>query len=76
MGCAGTSSPTVARTSPAWAALAHGQSTTANVLFAVEATRRWASDGVTADALVPGGIWTPLQRNWSAEQHAAAERSP
>ncbi|MGY1714766.1 SDR family NAD(P)-dependent oxidoreductase [Geodermatophilus sp. SYSU D01106] len=53
--------------------LAYGQSKTANVLFAVEATRRWAADGVTANALMPGGIWTPLQRHWSPEQRAAAE---
>jgi NAD(P)-dependent dehydrogenase (short-subunit alcohol dehydrogenase family) len=44
--------------------LAYGQSKTANVLFAVEATRRWAADGVTANALMPGGIWTNLQRHW------------
>ena len=30
--------------------LAYGQSKTANVLFAVEATRRWAADGITANA--------------------------
>ena len=54
--------------------LAYGQSKTANVLFAVEATRRWADDGITANALMPGGIWTPLQRHWSAEQRAAAEQ--
>ena len=53
--------------------LAYAQSKTANVLFAVEATRRWADDGITANALMPGGIWTPLQRHWSAEQRAAAE---
>ena len=52
--------------------LAYGQSKTANSLFAVEATRRWASDGITANALMPGGIWTPLQRHWSDEQRAAA----
>ena len=54
--------------------LAYGQSKTANVLFAVELTRRWAADGVTANALMPGGIWTPLQRHWSAERRAAAEQ--
>ncbi len=54
--------------------LAYGQSKTANVLFAVELTRRWAADGTTANALMPGGIWTPLQRHWSAEQRAAAEQ--
>jgi NAD(P)-dependent dehydrogenase (short-subunit alcohol dehydrogenase family) len=42
---------------------AYGQSKTANVLFAVEATRRWAQDGITANALMPGGIATELQRH-------------
>jgi NAD(P)-dependent dehydrogenase (short-subunit alcohol dehydrogenase family) len=42
---------------------AYGQSKTANVLFAVEATRRWAKDGITANALMPGGIATELQRH-------------
>jgi NAD(P)-dependent dehydrogenase (short-subunit alcohol dehydrogenase family) len=43
-----------------WAA--YGQSKTANVLFAVAATRRWAGDGITVNALMPGGIRTGLQR--------------
>ncbi len=43
---------------------AYGQSKTANVLFAVEATRRWAEDGIVANALMPGGIATPLQRHF------------
>jgi len=38
--------------------LAYGQSKTANVLFAVEASRRWAEDGITANALMPGAIRT------------------
>jgi NAD(P)-dependent dehydrogenase (short-subunit alcohol dehydrogenase family) len=42
---------------------AYGQSKTANVLFAVEATRRWAPAGIFANALMPGGIATPLQRH-------------
>jgi NAD(P)-dependent dehydrogenase (short-subunit alcohol dehydrogenase family) len=41
---------------------AYGQSKTANVLFAVEAASRWAGDGITANALMPGGIRTNLQR--------------
>jgi NAD(P)-dependent dehydrogenase (short-subunit alcohol dehydrogenase family) len=45
---------------------AYGQSKTANVLFAVEATRRWASEGIFANALMPGGIATPLQRHLPA----------
>jgi len=43
--------------------LAYGQSKTANVLFAVEATRRWAAEGITANALMPGAIYTNLQRH-------------
>jgi NAD(P)-dependent dehydrogenase (short-subunit alcohol dehydrogenase family) len=41
---------------------AYGQSKTANVLFAVEATRRWVRDGIVANAVMPGGIDTNLQR--------------
>jgi NAD(P)-dependent dehydrogenase (short-subunit alcohol dehydrogenase family) len=47
---------------------AYGQSKTANVLFAVEATRRWAGEGITANALMPGGIRTNLQRYVSDEE--------
>jgi NAD(P)-dependent dehydrogenase (short-subunit alcohol dehydrogenase family) len=43
--------------------LAYAQSKTANVLFAVGATARWASDGITANALNPGAIATNLQRH-------------
>lgn len=50
---------------------AYGQSKTANVLFAVEVTRRWAHDGIVSNALMPGGIATPLQRH--LPQHYAAE---
>jgi len=42
---------------------AYGQSKTANVLFAVGATERWAQDGITANAVMPGGIATRLQRH-------------
>ncbi|WP_037568957.1 SDR family NAD(P)-dependent oxidoreductase [Phaeacidiphilus oryzae] len=44
-----------------WAAYA--QSKTANVLFAVAAARRWARDGITANALMPGAVRTNLQRH-------------
>ncbi|WP_433045511.1 SDR family NAD(P)-dependent oxidoreductase [Dactylosporangium sp. CS-033363] len=44
----------------AWSA--YGQSKTANILFAVEATRRWSGDGVFVNALHPGSIRTNLQR--------------
>ncbi|MEU9884826.1 SDR family NAD(P)-dependent oxidoreductase [Sphaerisporangium sp. NPDC051011] len=46
---------------------AYGQSKTANVLFAVEGTKRWADDGITVNALMPGGIRTRLQRYVSEE---------
>lgn len=49
------------RTYEPW--VAYGQSKTANVLFAVEATKRWADDGVTVNALMPGAIRTNLQRH-------------
>ncbi|MFE5038954.1 SDR family NAD(P)-dependent oxidoreductase [Streptomyces sp. NPDC056683] len=42
---------------------AYGQSKTAEVLLAVEAQRRWSSDGITANALHPGAIATNLQRH-------------
>ncbi len=54
--------------------LAYGQSKTANVLFAVEATRRWADEGIVAKALMPGGIWTNLQRHWDPELLASMKR--
>jgi NAD(P)-dependent dehydrogenase (short-subunit alcohol dehydrogenase family) len=41
---------------------AYAQSKTANVLFAVEATRRWEGDGITANALQPGTVRSNLQR--------------
>ncbi|MFJ7276255.1 SDR family NAD(P)-dependent oxidoreductase [Kitasatospora sp. NPDC098663] len=49
---------------------AYGQSKTANVLFAVEAAKRWAADGITVNALMPGGIRTALQRYVSEEELA------
>ncbi|MEU4476106.1 SDR family NAD(P)-dependent oxidoreductase [Micromonospora sp. NPDC023888] len=47
---------------------AYGQSKTANVLFAVEASRRWADDGIMANSLMPGAIRTNLQRYVSQEE--------
>ncbi|MFF1818804.1 SDR family NAD(P)-dependent oxidoreductase [Kribbella sp. NPDC058245] len=49
----------------AWSS--YGQSKTANILFAVEAAKRWAPAGIVANALMPGGIRTALQRHISAE---------
>jgi NAD(P)-dependent dehydrogenase (short-subunit alcohol dehydrogenase family) len=50
---------------------AYGQSKTAIVLFAVEATRRWAADGITANAVMPGGIRTNLQQYQSGPEWEA-----
>lgn len=48
--------------------LAYGQSKTANVLFAVEATRRWRGDGITANAVHPGAIHTNLSRHMDPKE--------
>jgi NAD(P)-dependent dehydrogenase (short-subunit alcohol dehydrogenase family) len=50
---------------------AYGQSKTANVLFGVALTGRWADDGITANALHPGGIMTNLQRHMDPEEFKA-----
>jgi NAD(P)-dependent dehydrogenase (short-subunit alcohol dehydrogenase family) len=55
--------------------LAYGQSKTANVLFAVEATRRWGSEGITANAVMPGGIRTDLQRHQTGPDWAEIDRT-
>ncbi len=57
--------------------LAYGQSKTANVLFAVEATRRWADDGIVANALHPGVIMdTNLSRHLPPPAPSAAGAPP
>ena len=53
--------------------IAYAQSKTANSLFAVEATRRWASDGIVANTVNPGGVATGLQRNFTVEQKASLD---
>lgn len=52
-------------------ALAYGRSKTATALFAVDLTRRWADDGIVANAANPGAILTNLTRYRSAEEIAA-----
>jgi NAD(P)-dependent dehydrogenase (short-subunit alcohol dehydrogenase family) len=51
--------------------LAYGQSKTANALFAVGLTQRFASRGVTANAVHPGGILTGLQKHMTREEQMA-----
>jgi NAD(P)-dependent dehydrogenase (short-subunit alcohol dehydrogenase family) len=56
--------------------LAYGQSKTANVLFAVEATRRWTGEGITANAVHPGAIdATNLSRHMDPEALAGLRAS-
>ena len=57
--------------------IAYGQSKTANILFAVEADRRYAADGVRAYALHPGAILdTDLARHYDpAELELVIERA-
>jgi NAD(P)-dependent dehydrogenase (short-subunit alcohol dehydrogenase family) len=55
--------------------LAYRQSKTAIVLFAVEATRRWAADGITANAVMPGGIRTNLQQHQSGPEWEEIDRN-
>ncbi|MFC0434283.1 SDR family NAD(P)-dependent oxidoreductase [Kutzneria buriramensis] len=54
---------------------AYSASKTANVLFAVEAARRWAADGIAVNALMPGRIRTNLMRHIGDETTAAAPSS-
>ncbi|MEO7458307.1 MAG: SDR family NAD(P)-dependent oxidoreductase [Gemmatimonadaceae bacterium] len=48
--------------------VAYGQSKSANVLFAVDGSRRFAGKGITINALMPGAIRTALQRHVSDEE--------
>jgi NAD(P)-dependent dehydrogenase (short-subunit alcohol dehydrogenase family) len=50
---------------------AYGQSKTANALFAVGFDARFAEHGVNANAVMPGGIMTPLQRHLTQEEMSA-----
>src|SRR5690349_14712401 len=61
---------------------AYGQSKTANILLAVGLSKRWAGEGIFANALHPGaistglqkytgGLKTPVERRKTAEQGAA-----
>lgn len=47
---------------------AYGQAKTANSLFAVGFDKRFKGQGVNANAVMPGGIMTPLQRHMTIEE--------
>jgi NAD(P)-dependent dehydrogenase (short-subunit alcohol dehydrogenase family) len=49
----------------------YGQSKTANILFAVGAAERWATDGITVNALMPGNVGgTSLARHMDPQELA------
>jgi NAD(P)-dependent dehydrogenase (short-subunit alcohol dehydrogenase family) len=50
---------------------AYGQAKTANALFAVGFNERFADLGINANAVMPGGIMTPLQRHLPREEMIA-----
>jgi NAD(P)-dependent dehydrogenase (short-subunit alcohol dehydrogenase family) len=50
---------------------AYGQAKTANSLFAVGFNKRFKDKGVNANAVMPGGIMTPLQRHLPIEEQRA-----
>ncbi|MEV4019152.1 SDR family NAD(P)-dependent oxidoreductase [Nonomuraea angiospora] len=52
--------------------IAYAQSKTADALLAVGAARRWAGDGITANAFEPGYIHTNLQRHLDDDTMRAA----
>ena len=49
----------------------YGQAKTANALFAVGFDKRFKDQGVRANAVMPGGIFTPLQRHLPIEEQKA-----
>jgi NAD(P)-dependent dehydrogenase (short-subunit alcohol dehydrogenase family) len=68
---------------------AYAQSKTATSLFAVEAARRWAPDGIVANAVNPGGVATGCKgtsrrsrrprshsRNWRSVRFGPERRAP
>ena len=50
---------------------AYGQAKTANALFAVGYDHRYRAHGIRANAVMPGGIMTPLQRHLTHEEMVA-----
>lgn len=60
------------RTRPYDTQTAYAQSKTANALFAVEANRLWAGDGITVNAVHPGAILSNLTRHMDQEQLQSA----
>lgn len=50
---------------------AYGQAKTANSLFALGFDKRFGDKGVNANAVMPGGIMTPLQRHLPIEEQRA-----
>jgi len=47
--------------------VSYGQSKTCNILFSLALTKRYSNEGVYANSVMPGVIWTNLQRHTSKE---------
>lgn len=56
--------------------VSYGRSKTANALFAVEFTRRYADRGITANAVMPGMIHTRLARHLDESELARFDPKP
>lgn len=48
--------------------LSYAQSKTANILFAVALTQRYSVDGIYANAVMPGGILTPIFKDYTKDE--------
>jgi len=46
----------------------YGQSKTANILFSIAFNKRYAKEGIYSNSLMPGGIFTNLQKHISREE--------
>ena len=66
-----TSTTSTSSAAPTTRSLAYGQSKTANALFAVGLTQRHAAEGITSNAVMPGGILTGLQKHMTRESQVA-----
>jgi NAD(P)-dependent dehydrogenase (short-subunit alcohol dehydrogenase family) len=58
------------------ALVAYGQSKTASTLFAVGVTARWAKEGISSNAVMPGALATKLQRHNGREPYPKLRHYP
>jgi NAD(P)-dependent dehydrogenase (short-subunit alcohol dehydrogenase family) len=56
--------------------LAYGQSKTANIFFSVAFTKLYKSEGILSNVLMPGLIFTNLQRNMADQAKDSLKENP